>query len=86
MTHQTGREGRPGGADDAGVDEPDVGQTSREDLGQTAAGAGENGAGDAGANPTGRTGGGPRDDDIDSGHIGESGGPQWVQRQSGTGG
>jgi hypothetical protein len=75
MTHQTGREDRLGGADDAGVDEPDVGQTSREDLGQTATGTGENGARDPAAKPAGGTGGGPRDDDIDSGHIGEPGGP-----------
>ena len=52
MTHQTGREDRPGGADDAGVDEPDVGQSSREDLGQTT-GNEENGARDAAAKPSG---------------------------------
>ena len=55
---------------DAGVDEPDVGQTSTEDLGQDA----------AGTDDEAEQGSGARDDDLASGHLGEPGGPTWARR------
>lgn len=64
MNEQTGRNDHDG---DAGVDVPDVGQSSREDLGQDGGGAG------------GAEGGKLQDDDIASGHLGEPGGPDWAK-------
>ena len=64
MNEAIGRDDHGG---DAGVDVPDVGQTSREDLGQDADG----GAADEG--------GKLQDDDIASGHLGEPGGPDWAK-------
>ena len=49
---------------DAGTDEPDVGQTSAEDLEQDEQDA---------------QGSAARDDDMASGHIGEPGGPAWAR-------
>ena len=60
---------------DAGTDEPDVGQTSTEDLPTTDNGLdmGEESAANAS---------GARDDDMASGHIGEPGGPEWARSES----
>lgn len=58
---------------DAGTDEPDVGQTSTEDLPVTGEESG------ADAENTSET----RDDDIAAGHLGEPGGPAWARGKSG---
>jgi hypothetical protein len=54
---------------DAGADEPDVGQTSTEDLGQSADDQDE-----------AQHRSGAPDDDIAAGHLGEVGGPEWSRR------
>ncbi|HUR74678.1 MAG TPA: hypothetical protein VMZ00_10405 [Sporichthya sp.] len=64
MTNDSSEQGHGG---DAGTDEPDVGQTSTEDLGQDDPGDPD----EVQANPE------PRDDDIASGHLGEPAGPGW---------
>ncbi len=59
---------------DAGADEPDVGQTSTEDL---PAGEGL----DMGEDRAAEQGSAARDDDMASGHLGEPGGPAWARTE-----
>lgn len=58
---------------DAGVDEPDVGQTSTEDLPDTGEGLA------MGEDSVDENAGAARDDDMASGHLGEPGGPAFAR-------